>query len=142
METTQRKILSFGRTVGKSRWFIILLFFIGASYLLRFLANTKTIYQDPGRLTLLNLFNAAGFLAFSLSMIYVGVILLKSKNIKSRRLFQLLCIAVIWGGISDLMGIYPWNFVLATFFLIVMLSLSRKSVWELAEKKWAEREQS
>ncbi|GEM_PF-4947030 len=143
MNTTyQGKILSFGQKLGKSRWFAVFLLFIGISYFAKFMASALNIYQVVDSPTFLNILNAAGFLVFSLSTTYVSIVLLMSRDIKSRRLFLLLSIAAIWGGFSDLMKIYPWNIVIAIFFLIVVRSLSRKSVWELLQKKWAEKKQN
>ena len=142
MKNYQKRILSFGQRVGKSWLFIALLGLIAITYFADFVSKTIKIYHDVDKLNPLDIFNTAGLLAFSLGAGYAAFIQVKSKDIKSKRIFLLVWIAISWGLFSALMKIYPWNFGVAISFLILGLLACRRSQWELVEKKWAEENQS
>lgn len=135
MKEYQRQIVSLGQRIGKSRWTILVLILIGITYFADFVSNVIKLFRDPGRQNPLNIFNIAGLLALSVAASLAAYVQIKSKEIKSRRIFLLIFVATGWGMLHPLMKIYPWNFVLAIMWVILGILLSRKFEWRSVESK-------
>jgi hypothetical protein len=142
MKAYQTTLLSFGQRFAKSRWATLILTLIGITYFADFLSNTIRVYEDPGQLTPLNIFNAGGLLALSLAAAYLVFLRMVSKGAESRKVLLLIFVAAAWGAFAPLMQIYPWNFVLMMAWIIVGLLVCRKSQWELPEERRPETDMS
>jgi hypothetical protein len=110
-------------------------------YLISFIYAIVKFVQFPDLITPFNMFCSAGLLSFSLAVAYWGVIQINLMDF-TRRTWVLGFIAGSWALFSTTLKIYPWNILLALFWLLLGLLISRRSKWELVEESIAREEQS
>lgn len=142
MKKYQERILSFGQKQIWSRWYQLFLILIAITTFAEFLSRGLDIYYDPERLVPLDVFNAAGLLAFSLATGYGAITLMKGKRIKSKNQLLVVILAFAWGAFPLLMKIYPWNLAVMAFIIIGGLLLRRKVQWEPVEERGAEHDRT